>query len=398
MSITSSDSKADKVLWGKILKIVEESGGREAVTRGLSSVCFKGEHAHLFPEDKRPALRRKWENAKNSSFKHYVNNCKGHGVFPCEATMQGYMKEQEMKQARRAPAPSDSSEEEDDLAEAMQGLDLTEDSPSPAAPMPRRSMSYGSPAPPARARASFSSTRSAASRRSSALEGPFYDNDESFASHGPTSSSKKAPIALYDGGDGSASNPFKWSVDLRAPEMNPVGLLIKRVGIKPSQDTHEHQTWVFTFTALLPDCGSYEMRLVSGRSVLFKKPTYGHMDSTSVTWNELCHDVKDTNLHPYIEIVDEKKADTILELQVSRNPDRQYVHYLLDIPVAQPLDNKILTGGSIDVVIPTEIRKVKSIEYDKVSAVKLTWRIAEEGGVEAEKKKVGVDLKALNEM
>jgi hypothetical protein len=46
----------------------------------------------------------------------------------------------------------------------------------------------------------------------------------------------------------------------------------------------------------------------------------------------------------------------------------------------QALNNQILTGGSIDAKIPQEVCKVKSVEFPGVTAVELTWRIAEAGG------------------
>jgi hypothetical protein len=286
--------------------------------------------------------------------------------------MQEYMKETLQKKQKQmqgtrtqfARLPSSDSSEDDDLTAGMQGLDLDGSTHSATTPTRRHSTSYGSPAPSAKARAS-------SSRHSSALDGSFNDN-ESFVSG-------TAPVVLYGGGTGTASNPFKWPVDMCCPEMNPVGLLIKRVK-RGHGGVYEHDTWVFSTVALLPDAGRYELRYMSHNSVLFKKPTCSHMQLASVKYNALCHDYNDTVANPYTENEAEKNADAKLELAVSNELNRQHVHCLLELPVMQALNNQILTGGSIDAKIPREVRKVKSVEFPGVTAVELTWRIAEEGG------------------
>jgi hypothetical protein len=58
MSIPSSGSDADPLLWGKIIQFVERSGGILAVKGGLNTVCFKGEHAHLFPRPAPSSLQK----------------------------------------------------------------------------------------------------------------------------------------------------------------------------------------------------------------------------------------------------------------------------------------------------------------------------------------------------
>lgn len=378
MSIPSSGSNADPFLWGKVLKCVEDSGGITKVKGGLNNICFTGERAQLFPENQRKDLRRKWDNAKQSSISHWVKICGEHGVTPCVATMQEYMKETSQKKSKKqkqaarqkvARAPSsDSSEEDCDLTEGMQGLGLDETTPSAKTPMRHRSTSYGGSPPPSKARTGSSRH---SSRRSFALDGSSDDN-ESFVSD-------VAPVALYGGGTGVASNPFKWLVDIRRPEMNPAELLIKRV---PRGDggTHEHNTWVFSLVTLLPDAGCYELRHVSDSSVLLKKPTHSHMQKASVKYNASCHDYNNTVANPYTENEAEKNADAKHELAVSNDPNRQHFHFLLELPVTKALNNQILTGGSIDAKIPREVRKVKSTEFPGVTAVELTWRIAEEGG------------------
>jgi hypothetical protein len=104
------------------------------------------------------------------------------------------------------------------------------------------------------------------------------------------------------------------------------------------------------------------------------------MQLASVKYNALCHDFNNTVANPYMENEAEKNADLKLELAVSNELNRQHVHCLLELPVMQALNNQILTGGSIDAKIPREVRKVKSVEFPGVTAVELTWRIAEAGG------------------
>lgn len=86
---TEKGSKADPILFKQVLQLVEGSNkfGRDKI-KGISTLCFKGGYASLFPETERDALKTKWDYLRRGSIENYHKCLVSNGITPSAATMK----------------------------------------------------------------------------------------------------------------------------------------------------------------------------------------------------------------------------------------------------------------------------------------------------------------------
>lgn len=369
---TATSASADPVLLKEVLQQVENSPfGRNI--GGIDSLCFKGSQASFFPEDQRPALRKKWDDLRRLKIKNYYKFLLRIEVTPGAATIKELVHSEDT-------APS-----EDALLNDFGRLSLNRRPPPSATGS--SSSAFESPSPSVQKSSQLSTPP-----RSVTLKGS--------TSTFPSPQHPFSPNMDLQVLEGTQANPFKFDVNRQYPEKNIARFTFTYV------PTYNHKGWqgsVWELEMDVPhmDFNKWEVRVSGPNGILIKGPSKSYWEKTAILWNEQCHDYKDKDKHPFPSDEATQKAHQAAELAIDGNPNREFNWWLAEIPPKEgesevQLDNTILSGPGVH--LSRAVRKVKSPEYPDLKGAVLTWKIAEGGGVQTEKQKEVSEAKDLMSM
>lgn len=354
----ASAQNADKALFKQVLLQIESSPFGRKHINGLDTICFKGEYASFYPEDKRGPLRVKWDNLRRQTVHNYIRSLQEYDIEPGAATL----KELRLANASKSPSTDKDGQESDDskeddtvLSDLFGSIDLSDSHPKQGGSLPF--------APPQTASTVPSTTFGHTPPQWSSPSFPTMD----------TPSHHESAI------EGTRAKPFKFVVNPNFLEKNMARFKITQT---PGKDHNgvKHTVWEVHVTIPHLDYGKWEAFFKPPNKILVKGPSRSFFEK--LLWNAANHDYNDPSARPEHDQA-RQDAHQTLENDIENDDDREYNWWQAEIP-GVVLDNTVLSGqGTLQ--IEKEIIKLMDTDTGIKGCV-VGWVIAEAGGIITKKK------------
>lgn len=400
--------EADPKLVKLVLQVIESQNLSRTQVPGLDTIVFKSEYQNLFPEDKRLALRKKWDNLRRLGIEGYYKLLLESGVTPGTGALldlenhrkQGISPREDNSSADDSSKGSIDTDKDDIDEESLSAAFEKQLSTSFISPSLRHSTptqwQHSATLRPAR---TSSSSLPSPLKTTTRFSSPAMDPQKPPSVVGGISSSTGSLSEFYLI-DGSKESPFKFRVNRLFPEKNPFRIEVLRVE-KYEHEGFERNIWEFRVTISAQHYEKWEAFFRPPNFVVIKGPSTDYWTKSEIFWKEDCHDYKDKKKYPFPYDQATESANTALELAIEKEPQREYNWWEFEIPKVKDedteatLDNSVFSGPSD--VIKKGIRKLKDPKYG-LHAVVVYWKIAEAGAIQTKRQNNNIDVKSLLEM
>ena len=252
----STAREADPKLVKLVLQVIESQNLSRIEVPGLDTIVFKSEYQNLFPEDKRQALRRKWDNLRRLGIEGYYKLLLDLRVMPGTGALldlenhrkQGISPREDNSSADDSSKGSIDTDKDDTDEESLSAAIEKQLSTSFISPSLRHSTptqwQHSATLRPAR---TSSSSLPSPLKTTARFSSPEMDPQKPASVVGGISSSSTGSLSEFYLIEGSKESPFKFRVNRLFPEKNPFRIEVLRVE-KYEHEGFERNIWEFRVT------------------------------------------------------------------------------------------------------------------------------------------------------